>query len=73
MDGVGGMNNIEKIFSIVMGITVVSAILTLASYILYIVFNIGMVYYSCIFFICSTIGCCLMMLIGTSGLLLKGM
>jgi len=65
------MNCAEKIFTIAMGITVGSAILTLASYILYNIFNIGMLYYSCIFFICSTIGCCLMMLIGVSGLLLR--
>jgi hypothetical protein len=63
------MNRTEKIFSVAMGITVVSAILTLVSFILYNIFNIGMLYYFSIFFICSTLGCCLMMLIGISGLL----
>jgi len=65
------MNHAEKIFSIIMGVTVGSAVLTLVSYILYTFFNIGMLYYSCIFFLCAMIGACLIMLFGISVFLLK--
>ena len=50
------MNIVDKIVVTLMGFCIICAILTLVSYLLYEVFNIGYAYLSIIFFMCSMFG-----------------
>jgi len=56
------MKTIDIIFSCLAGFCVISAVMTLITYILYNFFNIGFDYLSIVFFICAMIGAVLMML-----------
>ena len=54
----------DKVITILMGTIVTCAILTLVSYLLYTLWNIGSVYFSMVFFMCSMIGAVCLMILG---------
>ena len=54
----------DKAIAILMLAIVTCAILTLVSYLLYTLWNIGEAYFSVVFFMCSMIGAACLMLIG---------
>ena len=54
----------DKVVVILMGAIVTCAILTLVSYLLYTLWNIGSIYFSMVFFMCSIIGAVCFMILG---------
>ena len=54
----------DKVIVILMGSIVTCAILTLVSYLLYTLWNIGSIYFSMVFFMCSMIGAVCFMILG---------
>lgn len=54
----------DKVIAILMGVCVTCAISTLVSYLLYTLWDIGSMYFSIVFFMCSMIGAASLMLLG---------
>ena len=54
----------DKVIAILMGAIITCAILTLITYLLYTLFDIGEAYFSTVFFLCSMFGAACLMLLG---------
>jgi len=59
------MNIVDKIVVTLMGFCIICAVLTLVSYLLYELWNIGEAYFSIIFFICAMFGAVSFMIVAT--------